>query len=187
MARVASLFGREPASFPAPMTEGVHWKPLRDLTDLLALGAIQRNLFIGGSEVNGIPATATGDVTLVEFVPWSVDNVSSQVSGFSNANGGTLTVQVRFMVRVSNAAINVTPKVWYGSSMSAISSAATLTGAVSCAATNEDYSGTNQVQIVTLTLPAGLKYFKAGLTIAGTPAADYQVWGRGYYDCFIQS
>lgn len=187
MSRVASLFGREPASFPAPMTEGVHWKPLRDLTDLLLLGAIHRNLYVGGSEVNGIPATATGDLVLLEALPWSVDNTSSQVSGFSTANGGTLTVQMRFLVRVSNGAINVTPKVLYGSSMSAIATPATLTGAVSCAATDADYSGTNQIQTVTLTLPAGLKYFKPALTVAGTPAADYQVWGRAYYDCFIQS
>src|SRR4051812_25542418 len=104
MSRVLSLFARLP-TLPAKMTETQHWTPLRDLTDLLASGALQRNLFVGGSENIGIPAEATGDVTLYNFTPWSVDNTSSQISGFSATNGGTLVVQVRFLVRVSNAAI----------------------------------------------------------------------------------
>lgn len=184
MSRVLSLFARLP-TLPAKMTETQHWTPLRDLTDLLATGAVQRNLFVGGSELVGIPAEATGDVTLYDFVPWSVDNTSAQISGFSTTNGGTLVVQVRFMVRVSNAAINVTPKILYGSSMASIATTATISGAAACAATDSDYSGTNQIQTVTLTLPSGVKYFKPRLTVAGTPAAGYQVWGRAYYDAYV--
>jgi hypothetical protein len=184
MSRVLSLFARLP-TLPAKMTETQHWTPLRGLTDLLATGALQRNVFVGGSENIGIPAEATGDVTLYDSVPWSVPNESSQISGFSTANGGTLVVQVRFLVRVSNAAINVTPKVFYGSTMGSIATAATVSGTAACSATDSDYSGTNQIQTVTLTLPAGLKYFRAALTIAGVPAAGYQVWGRAFYDAYV--
>jgi hypothetical protein len=184
MSRALSLFARLP-TLPVKMTEAQHWTPLRDLTDLLATGAVQRNLFVGGSENIGIPAEATGDVTLYGFAPWSVDNTSSQISGFVNTNGGTLVVQVRFLVRVSNAAINVTPKIFYGSTMGSITTAATVSGTAACAATASDYSGTNQIQTVTLTLPAGLKYFKPALTIAGATAVGYQVWGRAYYDAYV--
>lgn len=167
-----------------------HWTPLRDFMDLMMAGVLQRNLFVGGSELVGIPAAATGDVTLYDFVPWVVDNTDSAVSGFSDTPPGaatpaTIVVRVRFLVRVSNAAINVTPKIWYGSAQNSITTVATISGTAACSATNSDYSGTNQMQTVTLTLPAGVKYFKAGLTIAGTPAADYQVWGRAYYDAFV--
>lgn len=165
-----------------------HATPLRDALDLLSLAAVQRNLYVGGSELTGIPATATGDVVLYDYVPWLVPNDNNQIGGYvDSAGGATLTRQVRVFARVSNAAINITPKIWYGSSMTAITTALSLTGAAACSATNADYSGTNQIQTVTFTLPTGAKYFKVGFTIAGTPAADYQIWGRAYYDCYVSS
>lgn len=158
---------------------------LKDTIDLLLASSLPSNLFVGGSENLGVPATATGDKTLYEFVPWMADNRSNRLTGFTDANGATLVVQVRFLLRVSNAAISITPKIWYGSTMDAITTAATYSGAAACSATNSDYSGTNQIQTVALTLPNGLKYFKAGFTIAGTPAADYQAFARAYYDAYV--
>jgi hypothetical protein len=166
-----------------------HYKPLRDSVDSF-LGAFwTRNLYVGGSENVGLPGTATGDVTLWEYVPWMVDNTGSQITGFTDSpptgSPATLVVQVRFLVRVSNAAINVTPKIWHSTTMGGSPTAATISGTAACAATNADYSGTDQIQTVALTLPTSLKYFKAGLTIAGTPDPSYQVWGRAYFDCYV--
>ncbi len=169
------------------MTTG--FTPLRDDVDLLLASSLQKNLFVGGSEVNAIVAEATGDQPLIDFVPWLVDNSDSQISGFTDSppsgSAATLVVQVRFLVRVSNAAITVTPKIFYGSSMGAISTTATISGAAACSATAADYSGTNQIQTVTLTLPAGAKYFKAALTIGGTPASGYLAWARAYFDAYV--
>jgi hypothetical protein len=166
-----------------------HFTPLRDDVDLLLAASLHKNLFVGGSENVGIPAEATGDVTLYDWVPWLVDNTGSQLSGFTDSppsgSAATLVVQVRFLVRVSNAAINVTPKILYGPSMTSIPSTATISGTAACSATNSDYSGTNQIQTVTLTLPSGVNYFKAKLTVAGTAAAGYQVWGRAYADLYV--
>jgi hypothetical protein len=89
---------------------------------------------------------------------------------------------------VSNIAISVTPKLFYSSSRASVAaggSVATLSGTAACSATSSDYSGSNQIQTVTLSLPTGLKYFRGALTIAGTPAANYQVWGRAWCDLFV--
>lgn len=167
-----------------------HLTPLRDDLDLFLAASTFRNQCFGGSEVTGILAEATGDVTLWDWVPLLVDNTGSRISGFTDSpptgSAATLVVQVRFFVRVSNAAINVTPKILYGTSMASIGSTATISGAAACSATNSDYSGTNQMQTVTLTLPTGANYFKPRLTIAGVAAAGYQVWGRAFADCFVQ-
>lgn len=169
------------------MTE--HFIPLRDDLDLLMAGSIgRRDQYIGGSEIIGIAAEATGDVSLIDWVPFQTDNLTDQLSGFTDAHGSTLLARARFFVRVSNAAINVTPKLFYSTSASAVAAggtAATLSGAAACSATTSDYSGTNQIQEVTVTLPTGLKFWRAALTIAGTPAAGYQVWARAYFDLFV--
>jgi hypothetical protein len=163
--------------------------PLRNVLDLMMAGSTFRNQFFGGSEITGISAEATGDVTLIDWVPLLIDNTSSQLSGFTDSppsgSAATFVCQVRFFVRVSNSAINVTPKILYGSSMTSFGSTATVSGTAACSAMDSDYSGTNQIQTVTVTLPAGARYFKPQLTIAGTPASGYQVWGRAYADLFV--
>ena len=186
MSRTAILWNRG-LSLPAPMRESTHWTPLRDLTDLLALGCFARNLYVGGSDVLGIPAEVTGDVELPGWFPFLIDNSNSQISGFSNSNGGTLVVQVRYFVRVSNGAITFTPKIVYGTSMSALSTTATISGQAACSATSSAYTGTDQVQTVAFTLPAGAKWFKALGTIGGTPAAGYQAFARAVHDLYISS
>lgn len=159
----------------------------REDLDLLALASFRRNVFAGGSETEGIDAGATGDVDLLHFLPMEVDNTSGQLSTFSDANGGVLVARFRFLVRVSNAAISVTPKIRYGSTFSAMTTVATISGAAACSVTSSDYSGSNQYQTVDVTLPTGVKLFKPQLTIAGTVAAGYQVWGRAMFDLFVQT
>lgn len=166
-----------------------HFTPLRDDLDLLLAGCLARNIPMGGDEVNGIVAEATGDVNLLHWLPVLIDNTSNQLSGFSDSppsgSAATLVAQVRFFVRVSNSGITVTPKMFYGASMASITSAATVSGAAACSATASDYSGTDQIQTLTLTLPAGAKYFRAALTIGGTPATGYQAWGRAVADLYV--
>lgn len=150
--------------------------PSRDAVALLGLGLAQRNVPMGGSMIVGIVAEATGDVILPEWRPVRVDNSNNQISGSAN-----VIVRCRFLVRVSNGAITVTPKVYNITD----AGAATISGGAACSATSADYDGTNQQQTITLTLPSGVKDFQGRLTIAGTPAAGYQCWGVAIFDCFI--
>lgn len=164
-----------------------HVQPLKDDLDLLMLGVLGRNMFCGGSDSIGIPAESTGDVNLEGWIPISIDNTSGQLTSFSDANGATLVVRMRFLVRVSNAGITVTPKIVYGTTIAGLSSVATISGQAACNATSDLYTGTNQYQTVLVTLPSGAYLLKPLLTIGGTPASGYQVWGKATYDCFIQS
>lgn len=179
MSRLAKLWPRAPLSLPSPMTETAHWVPLRDLTDLCALGAFQRNVFAGMALDLNAEATGTFDLPL--WFPIGVDNRNSQLSNFNDDNGGVLKAQFRFLCQVSNAAINVTPKV-YDITATAL---ATVSGNVSCAATDDDFSGTNQQQTVVLTIPAALHYFRPKVTIAGTPAGGYTARVIALWDLFI--
>jgi len=164
-----------------------HVQPLKDDLDLFMAGILCRNVFVGGSDSLGIPAESTGDVNLENWLPISIDNTLNQLSAFSDSNGGVLVCQMRFLVRVSNAGITVTPKIVYGTSIGGLSSVATISGAAACLATASDYSGTDQYQTVTLTLPSGANLLKPLLTIGGTPAAGYQVWGKVLYDCYVST
>jgi len=158
---------------------------IRDSIDKLAAAALAQNVCAGGDENAGIPADATGDVKLYNWVPLFFDNTSSQWSG----TAATLIAQFRYFVRVSNSAITFTPKVWYAATMAALISApvaATISGEAACAATASDYSGTDQIQTVTVTLPAGAKYWAAGGTVGGSVAAGYQVWARAWRDIYVQ-
>lgn len=164
-----------------------HVQPLKDDLDILMLGVLGRNMFCGGSDTVGVPAIATGDVNLESWIPISVDNTANQLTSFSDSNGAALIVRMRFLVRVSNAGISVTPKIVYGSTITTITSVATISGQTACNATNDDYTGTDQYQTVLITLPTGVNLFKPLLTISGTPVSTYQVWGKAVYDCYISS
>lgn len=182
MSRVATLLRRS-GTLPRAMTETTDWTPHRDMVDLFALSAFQRNIFAGGGHGVEIDASATGTFDLPGWLPIGVDNRNNQISGFSNTNGGTLVVQFRFLVWVSNAGITVQPKV-YDITAAAL---ATTSGGTTSSGTSDDYSGTNQQQTLALTLPAALHYFKPKITIAGTPAAGYTAKALALYDCFIDS
>jgi hypothetical protein len=159
---------------------------LKEQIDLLLAGAVQRNVYAGGSKSIGLSATATGDLRLSPVLPIEIDNTVDQISDFTDANGATLVVRFRFAVRVSNAAITVTPKVWQGDTEGAITVAATISGTAACSATNSDYSGTDQLQTITLTLPTAAKFYECGVTIGGTPASGYEVWAQAMCDVFVE-
>jgi hypothetical protein len=158
------------------------FQPLKDDTELLLLGAIQRNVFAGGGMID-IDASATGTFDLPGWLPIEIDNQNNQLSGFTDPYSAVLVVQFRFLLRVSDAAINITPKI-YDITATAL---ATQSGAVACSATSEDYSGSNQQQTVTLTLPNAKHTFKPQITIAGTVAPTLTVRGVALFDCYISS
>lgn len=173
---------------PQDFLLGTHAKPLIDDIRLLCSAALFRDLPCGGSEENGIPITATGDIVLPSYNPFQINNVNSQLSGFTNANGATFAATIVFYLRVSSASINITPKVWRATSRGNLISAptvATISGTAACSATNSDYSGTNQIQVITLTLPAALAYWKVGFTVAGSPAGMMQAWARAFASCCV--
>lgn len=157
-----------------------HLKKLRDFQRMAASGAFARNQYVGGDWNAGVDASSAGDVDVLRAVPFVIDNTSSYLSGSSG-----LVVQIRYYVRVSNAGITVTPKIVYGTALTNLTNAATISGQAACSATNSDYSGTDQIQTVAFTLPAGVKMFKPRFTIGGTPAAGYQAWVFTVLDCYI--
>lgn len=160
---------------------------IKETIDLLMLGGLGPNIPAAGSLTDGILASATGDVDLLDCLPFRIDNTSGQFSNFADSNGASLIVQVRFWLRVSNAGISITPKMLYGATEGAITSVATLTTPVACSATNDDYSGANQKQTIAMALPSGANYFKPQITIAGTPADAYQAWAKARVDLYVAS
>ena len=170
-----------------PIEMDTFLQPAKDNFDLLALGTYGSNLLAGGDLVTGLDASASGDVDLLNWTPFVINNTSAQFSTFSDANGATFVVQIRYLLRVSNAAITVTPKVRYGANITSITTAATVSGTAACSATNTDFSGANQYQTVTVTLPSGVNLFKPQVTIGGTPATGYQVWARAWWDIYVSS
>lgn len=154
--------------------------------DLMANADLGCNVPAGGSETEGIDASATGDHKLYHYVPLVFNNTSDRWTGTAS----TLVARYRFYVRVSNSGISITPKIWYAADDATLISGptvATISGQAACTATAADYSGTNQIQTVDVTIPTGSKVWAAGFTIGGTPAAGYQVWARAWRDIFISS
>ncbi len=187
MSRTLKRWSAASIALAQHLTQTQHWSPLLDDLDLFMLGITQRNVPLGGSDTIGIPAESTGDVDLLNWTPLEIDNTNSQISNFSDLNGGVLVRRLRYLVRVSNAAISVTPKALYGPTITSLLSVVGLSGAAACSATAADYTGTNSYQLITMTIPPGLNIVKCQATISGTVAVGYQVWARAFYDCYIQS
>ncbi len=164
-----------------------HVQPLKDDLDLLMLTTLCRNVYGGGSEAVGLDGSATGDADVLNWTPFVVDNTNNQLSTFSDTNGATFVAQCRFLLRVTNVGITVTPKILYGTTITTVTTVATISGQATCSATNTDFSGTNQYQIVSVTLPTGVNLFKPVVTIGGTPAAGYMAFARAYWDIYVQS
>lgn len=163
-------------------------QPLKHQIDLDLAAVWFRNKYVGGSDVDGIDALSTGDVELRHWIPWEIDNASDQLTGFTDANGASLIVRVRYFIRVSSSGITFTPKVLYGSistALTSIASTATISGQSACSATSSTYNGSAQVQDVLVTAPTGLKWFKAMGTIGGTPSTGDQVWARAEASCYV--
>lgn len=159
-----------------------HVTPLKEQIDLWMAGDLCRNRYVGGSMTYDLDATTTGTFDLKPWIPFGVDNRSNRLSGFSDANGAVLVVQVRFLVQVSDAGITVTPKV-YDITAAAL---ATTSGGVACSAIADDYAGTNQQQTLALTLPNAHHYFKPQVTIAGAGVATGEyVRATAVFDCYV--
>jgi len=156
--------------------------PWRDGIVLGYNGAFARNVFCGaamrGSEID---ASATGTFDLPIWVPVLIDNQGNRISGFDNTNGGTLKVQFRWMLQVTNAAITVTPKIY---DITAAADA-TTSGAAACSATADDFSGSNQRQVLALTLPNAAHEFRPNVVIGGTPAPGYLVRAAVVCDVYV--
>ena len=169
-----------------PVEISNYLEPDRNDVDMLALGDLAINVDAGGTEQVGIDASATGDVKLLDWKALYFGNASAQWTG----TAATLVAQYRYRIRVSNGAISFTPKIWYAATETLLDSApvaATISGEAACSATDADYSGTDQLQTVSFTIPSGAKYWAAGGTIAGSVAAGYQVWARALRDIYIST
>ncbi len=143
-----------------------------DLT-LLMLGIISRNQYGGGDDNTGILASSATDV-LHQGDGFEIDNTSNQLSGSTG-----VVIQVRVRVRVENAGITVTPRIYNVTD----SSVPTQSGAAACSATAADFSGSNQQQTISLTPVSGKKKYKVQITPS---AATYQAWASGVlWDLYI--
>ncbi len=151
---------------PTFFAKTTHYDPMKNNFDLLMLGIIGRNQYWGGDDNIGILAAIATDV-LGQGDGFEIDNTGNQLSGSSG-----VVVQVRIRLRVENAAISVTPRI-YNVTDAAV---ATTSGAAACAATATDFSGTNQQQTLALTLASGKKKYKVQITPS---AATYQAWASG--------
>lgn len=174
MSRVLKPFGAQTSG--SDLTKSVHWDPLTDTINLIMLGVLGRNIFAGGSQDFWLDASSAGDFDLPSWLPIEVDNLNSQISGSTN-----IVVQFRYFLRVSSASISATPKIFDITA----NAAATISGAAACSATAEDFSGANQQQTISLTLPAAKHVYKTRVTVAGAPTAGMRVWGLAMYDCYV--
>lgn len=165
-------------SSPTPMTITADWAPLRNTLDALMNGVVQRNVFAGGTfELDG---SSSGSFDLPGWIPIEIDNSSNRITGFSDGTA-VLKVQFRFLLYTTSSGVTVTPRIYDITA----AAAATISGQTACSATALDFSGANQQQTVSLTLPNAKHVFKPQVTIGGTPAAGVTVKGIAMYDCFI--
>jgi hypothetical protein len=122
-------------------------------------------LFLGGSRSTAVPLVASAQ-DAVDYVDVEID--SSSVIG--------LTKKVRVEVRTFNAATSVTP------SLKNVTDGTTVGTGVACSATAADYSGTNQIQSITVTLTTGIKKYRLQLTPSNT---THPVFGIGYLEILV--
>jgi len=162
---------------PTSFGKTTHYDPLKNDIDLLALGCFGRNQYGGGSEIVGFGVgVGTGQLQAYDSVEFEIDNTSNQISGSAN-----VVIQVRVMVRVENAGISVTPRVFNITD----SSVPTQSGAAACTATASDFSGTNQKQTISFTPASGKKRY---IVQVAKSADTFQVWcARIAWDCFVNN
>ncbi len=157
----------------ADIVDYVTFNTLRVDLNLLMLGIISRNQYGGGDDNTGILASSATDV-LHQGDGFEIDNTGNQLSGSTG-----VVIQVRVRVRVENAGITVTPRVYNVTD----SSVPTQSGAAACSATATDFSGSNQQQTIALTPVSGKKKYKVQITPS---AATYQAWASGVlWDLYI--
>jgi hypothetical protein len=144
---------------------------LRRALYLFAAGTFHRSVPIGGSKTRGLRFAGTIDA--IDAVEFEIDNTSNAVS---SSDG--LHVPITVLVRVENASIAVTPRI-YNVTQAA---EATVTGAAACVAIADDYSGADQRQTLLLTLQTGLNVYKLQFTATDS---TYQFWGQGWRSLYI--
>lgn len=154
--------------------------PVKYNLELLTAGIIGMNRPAGGSEVE-LGGSVAGTYDLRPMMTIGVDNRNNQISGFSDSNGAIIVVQFRFYLWVSNSAITLTPAV-YNTSTAA---AATIGTVSACSASSDDFTGSNQMQTVALTLYNGFSYYKPQVVLAGTPAPGYRFKAYAQFDAYV--
>lgn len=165
-----------------------HGKVTRDNFDNLTRGIWCRNRPVGGGQ---IPGTAAGDVDLPDWTPVEIDDTDGALSAVADPNIVAVHVRFRYRIRVSDSALVITPKLFYGTDpedLTAITNVATISGEAACSADDADYSGANQYQFVEATLPGGgiLSLWKAAVTVGGVPAAGLSADVRAWLDIFVE-
>ena len=124
---------------------------------------------LGGSRVDALPRAAAAS-PVHNYIDIELDG--TLLSGF--------TVRARVECRTTNAGTTVTPSVYNVTD----AGSAGATGAAACAATNEDYSGTDQKQTLVFTPAVGVKKYR----LLGTPSnADNDVFVIGYFEIFADA
>jgi hypothetical protein len=157
-------------------------QPAKDNADLLALGCFARNLYGGGSEINGIGVgVGTGYITAYDAIEFEIDNTSNQLSGSAN-----LVCRARICLRVVDtvspaSGIAVTPRVYNVTDLSV----PTQSGAAACTATADDFSGSNQKQTITFTPANGKK--KYVVQVVKSSDDDLVIACKIAWDVYIQS
>jgi hypothetical protein len=149
----------------------VHGNRIQSDLDLLVNGDVARNRFLGGSDHIGIRGSAAVDI--LNGVRFKIDNTSTQWSGSSG-----ITVQIVLFLRVADASISVTPRVYNVTA----AGVASTTGAAACAATARDWSGSNQIQTLVLTLASGVNDYVVQVT---PTAATYAVFAKAWLHLYI--
>ena len=144
---------------------------LRQALYLFAAGTFYRSVPIGGSRSCGL--RYSGVIDAVDAVEFEIDNTAN---GVSDSVGVQIPITV--LARVEHISIAVTPRI-YNVTLGAV---ATTTGGTACAATAEDYSGTDQRQTLLLTLQTGVNVYKLQFTATDS---TYQFWGQGWRSLYI--
>lgn len=144
---------------------------LRNDLALLVQGQVGRNRWVGGSDSRGLLASAAVDI--IDALHFKIDNSSTQWSGSTG-----ITVPITVLLRVANASISVTPRIWNYTT----AAAATISGAAACSATATDWSGTNQIQTLLLTLASGINEYCVQVT---PTAATYPVFVKAWQGMYI--
>lgn len=140
---------------------------------LLQQGCFGLNQYGGGDENEGIKFSGVWDA-MNQPNGFRINNTGNQLTSIPG-----IVIQVRIRLRVDDASITVTPRL-YNITDSAV---ATTSGAAACAGIADDFSGTNQEQTLTITPVSGDKYYKVQGTQSG---ASFQGFISGIaYDIYV--
>ena len=179
-----------------PITVGHKYKQLlhgqvtRDNFDIISRATWCKNVPV--VPFASVACTTAGDKELPGWAPIEIDNTDGILSSFVDAiEDAVLVVRFRFRLRVSDSALQVTPKLFYGTDLedlTAITTVATIDGEAACSADDLDFSGANQYQMVEATLPGGgvPSVWKPAITAGGTPAAGLFAEVSVWHDVFVR-